>query len=547
MHTTLSQMCQAICKYYEYNFTVEPSREGYFVPSGAKKNMKMKKTKKDSLGENENELSCDSPVEAVNGLKLSCHFLSTLISHFSCVSPKDTVYGVIFLSTLIDNSLTLLRQENTGIHSLSPQQIQLLQACTHILSSYLAYILIHKHHVVCDEIFTLKHIVLRDILMTLFEDSLTAGDDYHYLEEGGGTAGGDGTTHDTSGSSSSCSSSSSGSSGSSGSGSGSSMKCIDMTHPLLASYVCAVTLPRLGIACTCTPLHTHPSTSTPQLDGLATANEWYDHQVERQAKHFSDTDLFSLDMAQLWSWMDITHSPDKHLYDSAGNAAAATATIIALGASFPIERWPSSRTGKGDDLPNVHEFFRSERDMKDASTSFILQSASCFSLSAEGAQEQEEEEVDEEGGGEGGADNRRRVDAADRVFSYDICVVVMEYVSFKRVCRLACVNKQFALAATCPIVWARQYRARFDVLFDISPAPLKTKKTKVNKTKPHNATVEVGVEMTSKHPIEWLCQHCFPPLPDTTLAHVAPQARAKKTTCCNGLAKKHNWLLLFQV
>ena len=203
--------------------------------------------------------------------------------------------------------------------------------------------------------------------------------------------------------------------------------------------------------------------------------------------------------------------------------------------------------GGGSGFPNIHTFYRNDNDMKDASVGFILQSRlHVLLVNTEEAHMEEDDEVDS-------VDQRRLVDVADRVFAYDICVVVMEYVSFKRVCRLACVNKQFALAAACPLVWARKYKDKFGVpLFDIRPVPSVPTKHKVKTKNKQNEGVGVEVVQVPVSPLvtkaqlpELLCQHCYPS--DPTSLSVATTARSKQITCCDGLAKQHNWLHLFQV
>ena len=526
MHSLLEKTCRAICHYYECNFTVDPAREGYYVPSGVDKEEKKKKKKKRHKKERDRTSewqdgydingTTPTPMAAVNGLKVGCHILSTLLAHFTCVSAKDVVYGVIFLSNLIDNSITLWRQRR-----FTSERCNLLPACTEMLSSYLAYILIHTHHVIHTEIFTCRNILLRDMLIALYEDSLTAesGDDGEYdgdcslnkIKSPAAVYSKEDSPH-----------------GERTDSSSSSIKCIYSTHPLLSSYLCAITMPRLGISCTCTPLHSS------QFEGTSAVKDWFEHQVQRQAHHFSTPDLLSLDLSLLWS-----SSAECHSSTRGGPEVAA----------FPIQQWPCFHMteGGGSGFPNIHTFYRNDNDMKDASVGFILQSRlHVLLVNTEEAHMEEDDEVDS-------VDQRRLVDVADRVFAYDICVVVMEYVSFKRVCRLACVNKQFALAAACPLVWARKYKDKFGVpLFDIRPVPSVPTKHKVKTKNKQNEGVGVEVVQVPVSPLvtkaqlpELLCQHCYPS--DPTSLSVATTARSKQITCCDGLAKQHNWLHLFQV
>jgi hypothetical protein len=103
------------------------------------------------------------------------------------------------------------------------------------------------------------------------------------------------------------------------------------------------------------------------------------------------------------------------------------------------------------------------------------------------------------------------------LLSYDICLLIMEFVSAKRVCRLACVNTTFRAASQCMELWRHKYILRWPLKFDAkTPAGVKEK----------------GSSQVAR------CPSCYPPLGKKTPMRRKP---------CPANCIFHNWQELYKV
>jgi hypothetical protein len=452
LNQILTTIHKSITKYFNYLFDSTPTTIGSNIKKGNASSI---------------DVTIECPWQAVNGLKVCCHILASIVSHVSCVSSKDLVCSTMFIVNLLETSLSKMKL----IHLPTEQRVY-ARSCVCILSSYLSYIISHCYSIFHEEIFILKNIGLRNALMAIYDDSICDNVEVKVESESDAVE-----------------------------------KCIDFTHPFLASYLCAVIMPRLGIHCTL-------QYSAPLESNEGNDDTWYNQRYQSQSSAFCNTDLFTIDLTQLISWL----GNRRESSNIESNIAEQFDDI------FPLKQWITS------DLPNIHPCLVSESVVRDSTKSFLLQSL-AFNVDAVDVSEDEEEveelRVD---------DHKRCVDVADRAFSYDICVVVMEYVSYKRVCRLACVNKQFSLAAACSVVWERLYKKRFSFLLDITP-PVLTKKQRDAAAKNGNKSGNNAAEPTCTY-----CNQSDDKTPDESKLPLV-----KKASHCNGIAKRHDWRALFKV
>ena len=378
-------------------------------------------------------------VKALYGAKVGCYLISAMTSHFTYVSFKDIAASIKFLCDMTEKSHE--DHKDVGMtKKASSDTINLRKIFFMFFSSYLAYSLIHRCKEIQREIHSSDSVSLRNALFNTFEDSITSS----YC---------------------SCTSNV--------------MICdcksIHMTHPYLATQLCLVFLPRLGISCNVT---------NQGVEYSFKAKQWYDEQCESQQHAFSCDDLRSLDLSQLLPYSRQGYRP---------------ADVF-----FAVEQWATDAT-------NIHHDFG--RDVNLKSTTLRQLENACHDVYSTHVASSPDKPS-------------RRFSDINMVFSFDICVIIMGFISQKRVCRLACVNKQFSLAAACPLVWVRKYVVKYGSLFDMNP------KAAGNKTMSGGLSDEKVAGVS--------CHNCYPDASDQ-------KTKRRHKACCNGLSNNHNWLKLYQV
>lgn len=139
----------------------------------------------------------------------------------------------------------------------------------------------------------------------------------------------------------------------------------------------------------------------------------------------------------------------------------------------------------------------------------------------------------------------------------ELCVLIMQYVSFKRVCRFACVSKSFYEASQHPIIWQALYIRRWPNTLCCKTSPVISEKLKNPDGAPRVSTVSSNSKC-----------HCMKRwLQKKTLTFKDEIAKKRKSTpqaCCVyanmdstlllsrtvhicGMQSAHHWRLLFEV
>jgi hypothetical protein len=265
---------------------------------------------------------------------------------------------------------------------------------------------------------------------------------------------------------------------------------IPLLHPLLTSYLRALVLPSFGFSIDQSP-HAHSS-----LDSFLSPFN--------AAKHSSL--LRSLDLTK---FPELFATPEWQAF----NQGIVTQWIV-----------------DNKQFPNLPSILSSKKSIK----SYLSHFQEIIEINSRQPHDEEHEEDYEEdhlvNHRTHASQFRRKLFSSTHptFLSYDICLLIMEFVSVKRVCRLACVNTVFRAASQCMELWKHKYILRWPLRFDL-------------KTKSFPATATAAAEEKEKS--SSLCQptrcpSCYPPL--------GKKIPVKRKPCPPNFVL-HNWQQLYKV
>jgi hypothetical protein len=260
---------------------------------------------------------------------------------------------------------------------------------------------------------------------------------------------------------------------------------IPLLHPLLTSYLRALVLPSFGFSIDQSPSGPQPSNALVSL--LSSFNV---------TKH-----------SHLLRSLDLTKFPEMFT----------TPEWQEFNKGIVIQ-WIAAAT-----FPNLPFILNSKKTMK----SYLSQFQEIIEINSKEFLEEEEDETSTSPSA--AAHLRPKLSFIHpSLLSYDICLLIMEFVSVKRVCRLACVNTVFRAASQCQELWRHKYILRWPLKFDLrtqgDPAPVAKEKEKK--------------ELSSSSYQVTRCPSCYPPLGKKILVKRKP---------CPANYVLHNWQQLYKV
>ena len=267
-------------------------------------------------------------------------------------------------------------------------------------------------------------------------------------------------------------------------------KCIKWTHPFLAVLLSEIILPQFGILCSCC-----------QDDESNNLSVWYDDHLARQHKRFSCQDLHDLNISTI---------PALGLHPGNVNASQLMSSC-----RHPIAGLCHNNT--------FHDIINTGDDM--------IMKKVCISLMATSRRQKGDSHVNvhcQEAVNDG-----RKVNLVEKIMFDDVIILILSFCSYKRICRLACVNKHLSLSLCMPTL---EFHHNNDV--DISQSPYQT----IWKMQYASKFGQIFGENKAEE--GFLCQHCTAA---ETYALCSSNSSRYLLGNCNGSSKYHNWYFLFKV
>jgi hypothetical protein len=421
------------------------------------------------------------PISDLHLLLSSCHLLTTFICHTHLPSSSLTILTVQQLSSLLLTLVTAFRSflfENHSLTCLNEKQIDsrdddcvlLLSSFLHsisYLSNHLAYILIHRYQQLSSQL--TNHPTLTELIFTLF-DSFSDTTDAHRS-----------SNHSY---------------------------FLPLLNPFLRSYLIALILPSFGL-------------SLDQYLPQQYCSE--DEDEEKKEKEIKLSTLLSR-----YPFAAIPNPYLRSLDLSCFPSFMTNPDWVEFYQGIVVQ-WLASASSS---YPNLQLILSSQRSLDLYSQQFqdIIESH----LSLHDVVDDDEEDISTVTHLPSSSSHRHQhqqklLPLLSCFNSYDICVLIMEYVSVKRICRLACVNKSFYSASQCNELWKHKYCERWSILFEKESCKGVEKKRESGKAKQEEKGKAVNIH----------CPSCYPLKTKTN--------KVTKQKPCSSSHLIHNWAQLYKV